>query len=377
MLNARHDADAQLAATIASLVEAGLPIEAGLTAAARELPRGRTARALATLADQLARGEPLDQALTRSRAPAHLQTLVAAGLRSADLGRVLEEFIALERHADDVHRRVQVALAYPAILLAMLSGVLAFFAAAVVPGIMQFYDDFGGDPPGPTQMLAEYTELGPWMLAGNAAIVSGGWLLIWLGMNVPELRTMLIAAPLLGPILRWASLARFTRLLALLLESRLPLPQALRLAGGGCHDTSLAFAARLAAGRVEQGAALSDSLVSLRAFPESLGPILRWGEHLVAPALSDGVSVAEGDRGLRDDGLRHGVSELLSGSEPSTALSESLRVAAEMFEGRLEAQLGLLRAVVPPLTFLFVLWAALFLVSSLILPMIDLVEKLS
>ncbi|HEX5446218.1 MAG TPA: hypothetical protein VFW87_20495, partial [Pirellulales bacterium] len=80
--------------------------------------------------------------------------------------------------------------------------------------------------------------------------------------------------------------------------------------------------------------------------------------------------------------LRHGVSELLGetellgGSAPPPALAESLRVAADMFEGRLEAQLSLLRAVVPPVTFLFVLWAALFLISSVMLPMVSLIEKL-
>ena len=371
MLNSRHDTDARLAATIASLVEAGFPIEAGLTAASRELPHGRTARALRTVAEHLARGEPLDEALKHCGAPAHLQTLLAAGLRSVDLGRVLEEFVALERHADDIHRRVQVALAYPAILLAMLSGVLAFFGAAIVPGITRLYDDFGANLPAPTAMLAEYTELGPWMLAGNAAIALAGWLLIWLAMNVPELRTMLIAAPLLGPILRWASLSRFTRLLALLIECELPLPQALRLAGSGCHETSLAFAARLAAERVERGAALSDSLVSLRAFPESLRPILRWGEHLVTPAVRDEMAIAQAERDPR-----RGVPVVAAAPAVPTALCESLRVAADMFEGRLEAQLALLRAIVPPLAFLIVLWAALFLISSLMLPMVSLIQML-
>src|SRR5262245_39508471 len=102
---------------ITSLVGAGLPIEQGLRAAAQELPRGRTTKALATLADKLERGETFEQAATDSTIPAHLRALVAAGLRSASLSRVLEEFVAAERRAADVHRRIMVAVSYPALLI--------------------------------------------------------------------------------------------------------------------------------------------------------------------------------------------------------------------------------------------------------------------
>ena len=385
-----------LAATLSSLVAAGLPIEEGLRAAARELPHGTTAKALTGLADRLSRGQSIEQALADTRTPAHLQALVAAGLRSAALGRVLEEFVAVERHADDVHGRIRLALSYPALLFALMSGVFAFFAAAIVPGFVAVYRDFGADLPGPTQMLVEYSHAGNWVVMGNVAIVLGGWLLIVLALRVPELRTILSAAPLLGPVYRWAALARFARLLAMLIESGLALPQALRMAAPGCHDAALEHASRIAAARVEAGAALSDALASLRAFPESLRPMLRWGETTVAPALRDGNKVApalrDGDGGrpgrpqLRHGvselpmQLRHGVSELpeaVAGGAARTALGDALRVAAEMFEGRLEAQLGLLKAVVPPLTFLFVLWGALFLLAALMLPMVNLIQKLS
>lgn len=385
-LNSERD-DANLAATVSSLVDAGLPVEAGLRAAARELPRGHTARSLAALADRLDRGETIEQALSHARTPAHLQALVAAGLHSAALGRVLEEFVAVERHADDIHRHIRLAISYPALLFALMSGLFAFFATAILPGFVDMYEDFDADLPGATMMLVEYAHSGNFAVYGNLAIVLGGWLLIVLAVRVPDLRLIVSSAPLLGPVLRWAALSRFARLLALLIESELALPQALRMAARGCHDTALEHAARLAAARVEAGAVLSDALASLRAFPESLRPMLRWGEQMVtvAPALGEGDVAAE----LRDEdcgrpgrlSLRHGVSELqrVPGlpAASSTALADALRVAAEMFEGRLEAQLTLLKAVVPPLTFLCVLWGALFLIAALMLPMISLIGKLS
>lgn len=327
---------------LSSLVGSGLPLEQGLRAAARELPPGRTAKALARLADRLERGEAFDVAAGDLAMPPHLRALVAAGLQSASLGQVLEEFVSAERHAADVNRKIMLAISYPALLLLLLSCLFAFFSLSIVPDIMRIYDDFGADLPLLTIALAEVSTSGKWVMIGNIATVVFAWAFLWLAMSVVELRAVVMAVPLVGPALRWAALARFCRLLALLVDAQLPLPQALGLAGGGCQDATLGSASRKAVASIEAGAALSAALLARRAFPESLGPMLRWGE-----------------RG------------------PESALADALRTAGEMFEARLEAQLGLVRAVLPPLTFAMVLWGALFLLSACLLPMISLFRMLT
>ncbi|HEV3343392.1 MAG TPA: type II secretion system F family protein, partial [Pirellulales bacterium] len=118
-----------LGGAISSLVASGLPIEQGLKAAAGELPRGRTAQALTALAGKLERGEKLQDILAAEdrTLPEHLRALVVAGLRSASLGHVLEEFAGAERHAADLHRKILVSVSYPALLLVLISSVFAFF----------------------------------------------------------------------------------------------------------------------------------------------------------------------------------------------------------------------------------------------------------
>jgi general secretion pathway protein F len=336
-----------LGSAITSLVGAGLPIEQGLRAAAQELPRGRTTKALTTLAGKLECGETFEHAAADSTVPAHLRALVVAGLRSASLGRVLEEFVAGERHAADVNRRIMVAISYPALLMFLMSGLFAFAALYVVPGIMQIYDEFDADLPGVTIALDELSRSGHWLLLGNVVVLSAGWILLWLALKIAELRMILVSVPLLGPTIHWAALARFSRMLALLVDAELPLPKALELAGSGCQDSILEYASKKAAVHVRSGAALSDALMARRQFPRSLSPIVRWGER------------ASGRQ------------------SPTSALGDALRTAAEMFDGRLDAQLGLLRAVTAPLSFLFVVWGAIFIVAATMLPMFSLLEKLT
>jgi general secretion pathway protein F len=337
-----------LGGAISSLVASGLPIEQGLRAAASELPRGHTATALLRLADELERGAKLDAALTADdrSMPGHLRALVVAGLRSASLGRVLEEFVDAERHAAEVYRKIMLAVSYPALLLLLMSCVFTLYCFGVVPSLMKLYEDFDADLPGATVALGQLSKSGHWVLTGNIVAILAAWVFLWVAMRVAELRTVLISVPLLGPVIRWAALARFSRLLALLIDAELPLPQALELAGQGCQDASLGYSASKAAASVRAGAALSDALLARRKFPQSFSPMIRWGERVSSQAST-------------------------------SALSDALRTAAEMFERRLEGQLRLLRAVVPPLSFLLVFWGALFLVSATMLPMISLMEKLT
>ncbi|HQU45405.1 MAG TPA: type II secretion system F family protein, partial [Pirellulales bacterium] len=332
-----------------SLVASGLPLEHGLRAAARELPRGRVAKALVVLADKLNRGEKLDEALSAGgrSLPPHLTALITGGLRSASLARVLTELVAAERHSADVMRRIMLAVSYPALLLLMMSLIFGYFCIAVVPSLMEVYEDFDADLPAATMALGELSRSGVWMLAGNIAVLAASWLFVWAAMRTAELRALLVFVPLLGPVIRWAALARYSRLLALLVEVELPLPQALDIAGRGCEDASLRYASQKVAAGVQSGRALSDALMARREFPDSMGPMVRWGEQAAGTARS------------------------------TSALADALRTAAEMFEGRVETQLGLLRAVVPPLAFLFVLWGAAFLMSASLLPMVSLIEKLT
>ena len=338
-----------LSSTVASLVASGLPLEHGLRAAARELPSGRVAKALARLADRVGRGQKLDEALADDdlKLPPHLTALIAGGLRSASLARVLDELVTAERHSADIMRSVMLAISYPAFLLLLVSLIYGFFCIGVVPGLMEVYDDFDANLPSATLALDELSKSGVWLLAGNMLVIAAAWLLIVLAMRVVELRTLLSFVPLLGPIIRWAALARHSRLLALLVDIELPLPQALEIAGRGCQDGNLRYASLRAAESVRSGMTLSEALAARREFPQSMVPMLRWGEQA-------------------------------AGSDRATsALADALRTAAEMFEGRLEAQLGLLRAVVPPLAFLFVVWSAAFLMSAALLPMVSLFRKLT
>lgn len=331
----------ELGETLSVLMQSGLSLEAGLQAAARELPRSPLTRVLDRLADRLHSGQTLPQALESlgGVVPAHLRGLLLAGLSLDNAAGLLEQMVAYGRRSAAIRRRLWIGLGYPALLLAMVAALFALFSTQVIPQFKHIFDDFNLTLPVNTRLFVGMSEVGSWILAANLAAVGIGWVVAWLASDAPTVRRMLNHLPLLGPVLRWTALVEFLRLLALLVEGRLPLATAVRLSGGGSRDADLNTAASAAAARVELGATLSAAVHGLPQIPASLGPVVAWGEQV-------------------------------------GALPAALRTAADMFEGRLETQLVLIRVVVPPLAFLLVLGFLLFLISSTLLPMYNLIQKL-
>src|SRR5947209_1505582 len=76
---------------IAAMARAGLPLDQGLAALAREMDRGRLRQVTAELAEDLRQGKTLPEALERqgNRVPPFYAALVTAGIRTGRIGEVL------------------------------------------------------------------------------------------------------------------------------------------------------------------------------------------------------------------------------------------------------------------------------------------------
>jgi type II secretory pathway component PulF len=332
----------ELAARVAELTKAGLPLGKGLRALAGELASPRLSHNLRTLADRLDAGDDLAAALDslRGRLPPHLRGLMFAGLRSGRLPEVLEEYVDLERSQADLRRRLWSSLLYPFLLLVIMSALALFARVFIVDNFVGIFRDFHTDLPAMTQWFIESS----WpMVTGMATLLvflSCVPIVLIVAPHSRWLWPILYKVPLMGPLLRWSHVAQFARMMGLLLEQRVPLPDALRLTSDGLRDADLAWGCRRVADDVENGQVLYERMAAMPQFPPSMIPVIEWGQR--APALPDGF-----------------------------------RAAAEMFEGRVQSQGTLLEAILLPVMLMFILGFVGTFVTAMFLPMISLIQKLS
>jgi general secretion pathway protein F len=317
-------------ATMAELSTAQLPLAAGLRAAADESVSVRVAHALRTVAQDVEQGFSLEAIMSRrgKSLPGYLRGLVLAAARTGRLGPALDELVDHQRTMRDIRWSVFGAVAYPLTVLAMTIPLLFLMPVLVIPQFKKMFEEFGLKLPIMTKQVIRISDFCVWLASHRevwvvvvvAAILAFAFLWIPGLPGAPARQRVLASLPLVGRLWDWGGAAAFARLLAILVDSGVPLPDALRLTGGGVRDANVRDLCGVLSEAVSQGRSLADSLAATPCLPASLVPLVRWGEK-------------------------------------TGELADAMRIASDMFVGRIRLRAVLLRSVSPPLVFLFVFLA--------------------
>jgi len=248
---------------IAALIRAGVPLEVGLDASFSRRLGGLTRR----LQERIQQGRSLAEALAAEgeHLPRVYRAIVEAGLKSGRLPEALESLSVYARSLLELKRRMTLAFVYPSMVLIVAYGMFVAFIVAMVPRLDEVYRQLQLPTHSWLLLLRSLNETvhvwGPAILVVAIVLwlVRGGWLTGH-------------AAPWMWSIVANFNRASFAGLLALLVEHRLPLPEALRLAGNATGGRRIRQTASDVAADVESGESLAASLTARRAFP----PFMRW-----------------------------------------------------------------------------------------------------
>lgn len=339
------DEVAQLTGHIASLTEAGLPLASGVRALGEEVPSRRLRAVLNGLADQLDSGASLEKAIERQggRLPPHLRGLVVAGARSGRLGDVLGRFAGYVNVGVDLRRSLWLRLAYPMITITLASVVFVFVSVVLVAGFSRIFQDFGIAIPALTLIVFRVASIieRTWkpLLQGLAGLGTL-FLILSLVLRTDVRRSLAWVVPFIGPVWHLCDLAEFSHLLALLVESEVPLGEALPMAGAAVRNSEIASGTKQAAQEISEGRSLSLALIRPSLFPQGYARIIDW---------------AEKHRGL----------------------PEALHMAGEMFEAQARSQAGFVSTVCSVLSIWSVLCGIVVMVLAIFVPMINLISRLS
>jgi type II secretory pathway component PulF len=318
----------------------GMPLPAGLRMAARESDSRAVRRALTAVAEQLESGRTLEECLATSRRlPREFRGAIAAAEHSGAFSPLLVQWLEDRRAARERWRGILAAFSYPAIAVILALGVFLLFAVFVVPVFGRMYEDIGLQLPGITRMTIWAAEAGSRILLAVLGVGIVSILILRMVAGSAGWSLLIGSLPLIGLPWHWTSSAEMLRLISLLVEHRMDLPAALRLAAESTPDAYLSQQCRTLANRVEEGSSLTMALVHLRKLPLSVVPLIRWGE-------------------------RNGT------------LPEALRSAAEMIEGRLNLSIDVVVQILPPILLIFVGAMTVSMVLGIFLPLISFIQGL-
>ena len=260
------------------------PIEESLRTISRQSDRPEVRGIVSRVADAVVEGRRLADALGREPRsfPPLYRAMVAAGESSGSLPDILErQSVLLERQAA-MRSKLLSALAYPAVLTLVALAVVAALMIAVVPRVVEQFDNVGQQLPLLTRIiiaLSSFMANWWWLLL---LLIGGALALLSVALQRPDSRLVIdrfvLRVPFVGRLIRDLHAASMARTLSTMIGSRLPLIEGLRLTSETVNNRALRAATEGLVEAIRRGGSLSGALGRAGIFPPLLVYLAASGE---------------------------------------------------------------------------------------------------
>jgi len=331
---------ALLTRQLATLSQAGLPLEEALLAVSQQSENPRTQSILLGVRSKVMEGHTFADGLADfpQAFPELYRATVSAGEQSGHLGTVLDRLADFTESRQILQQQVKNALIYPIALVVTAILIISFMLAYVVPKVVSIFENFGQELPLLTRIMIASSDFirGYWY-----AIILVTVFLIWgirrlLKKEGPKRRfhLLLLKLPVIGTVTRGINTARFTQTLSILAGSSVPILDALRIAAQVVVNVPMREAVEEATLRIREGGMISKSLAASKLFPPM-------------------------------------TTHLIASGEASGKLEEMLVRAAQVQEREVDGLISTLLGIMQPLLVIFMAGIVLIIVLAILLPIFE------
>jgi type IV pilus assembly protein PilC len=270
---------------LATMIDAGIAIVQSLQALAEQTTNKVMRDTIKDVCSRVEAGESFSEALIRHpKAFNRLYvSMVGAGEKGGLLAEILARLATYLENSERLRKKVKTALMYPTVVTIVAIVITIFLLVKVIPTFKDVYSGFGAKLPGPTQFLIGLSEfLQHWLLflIPLLGVAIWGWFYFIktkTGRNFWD--TQRIKLPVFGTIAHKICLARFTRTLASLIRSGVPILEVLQIVSQTVGNTVMERAVKAAATDIERGEGIAAALGKHPVFPTMIIRMLSAGEQ--------------------------------------------------------------------------------------------------
>lgn len=265
---------ALLTRQFATLLSAGLPVEASLLAVAEQTEKARIKGLILSVRSKVVEGHALAAALREH--PEAFSALfcatIAAGEKSGHLDKVLLRLADYTEQQWHMRQKLTTALIYPTMIVLVAVSIVGFLLEYVVPKMIAVYGHLNQSLPALTQLLIATSALvKTYGLYALLTAIVGGYFWRRVLQKSPALRMkahkFLLRLPLIGYAVKTADTAHFARTLSILSASGVPVLEAMTIAAQLITTLPIRYAVQDAVQHVREGAAIYLALKQTTYFP--------------------------------------------------------------------------------------------------------------
>jgi type IV pilus assembly protein PilC len=279
-----------------TLIRAGLPILGSLQMLAKNQKNAHFAAQLDDVSGRVKTGEALSSAFeAQSGFPVMYTTTLLAGERSGNLLEVLERYVSFQRISLTFRKKLITSLIYPCVLLVLVTALVMFMFAYVVPQFALLYDQIGSKLPAMTVDLLSFSKWLNhnllWIALIALGTVGGAYRFAITERGRDFVDGFRIRMPVFGKIWLKYQVALFARTLSTLLSGGLPLVPSLETAARSISSRRVSKAVVSSITTVREGKSLAEALTQTNIFPDLAAEMITVGEQTGAlPQMLNSVA---------------------------------------------------------------------------------------
>ena len=270
---------------LATMIDAGLAMVQSLQALAEQTTNKVMRDVIRDVCTRVEGGDSFSEALQKHpKVFTRLYVcMVAAGEKGGLLAEILARLATYLENTARLRKKVKSAMMYPTVVTIVAILITIFLLVKVVPVFGDIFSGFGAKLPGPTLYMIKLSEFVQryilLLLIGGGAVVYGWFYFIKTKPGREFWDRYRIRMPIFGVIAHKICLARFTRTLASLIRSGVPILEVLQIVSQTVGNVVMEKAIRSAAGDIERGEGISTAIGKHPVFPTMIVRMITAGEQ--------------------------------------------------------------------------------------------------
>jgi type IV pilus assembly protein PilC len=309
----------QFTRQLATLLQSGVALLQALDIVIQGMPAGKPKNVVRAIRRRIESGSALHLALRRHDAFGDVYCdVVAAGEAAGMLETMLVRLADHREKSEKLQRSVRAAMAYPIAVLVIALGVMLLMFTYVVPAFENTFAAFHAELPALTRGVITLSHL---------CVQYSGWVIAAFLVSVLLVRKLLrsttqwqkpwhafvLRLPIVGLLVRQTCIARWSRTMATLFATGMPLNEVMSAVKGVTGNSLYASASELMRSHVMRGRSMAKAMASV--------------EHLFSPWVVHMCAIGE----------------------ESGTLEQMLSKTADHFEAEVEATVARLSSLMEPM----------------------------
>ena len=267
-----------------TMINAGLPLIQCLDLLAQQEKNKAFAKIIRSVKENIEGGTSLTDALKKYPKVFDdlFVNLIAAGEAGGILDVVLGRLSNYLEKTMKLKRKVKSAMTYPIAVLAISVAVVALLLIKVIPVFQKMFEGMGGELPGPTAMIVAMSEFAQtywWAIFAVIVVLviafnrfykteKGRWMM----------DSALLKAPVFGPVFKKVAVAKFSRTMATMMSSGVPILEGLNIVSKTSGNVVVENALMKTRQSISEGQSIAEPLSETGIFPSMVVQMIAVGE---------------------------------------------------------------------------------------------------